>query len=356
MTRPNYLSATVLCIASLMAIPAQAATLSSPYNTLKGDAPLVIGHRGAPAYLPENSIGGNELAAEMGSDFIETDVMMTKDNLLIAMHDTTLERTTDVAAFYAPRNGGYAVSDFTYDELKVLTVKPTGTGDETYPGFTPSGDDPYRIPTFADMLDALTAYNDANGTSVGMLTEGKYSDNIETSRAVIQTLIEKGYDTPGKSVVQSFDFDNVGDYADLLEAAGVEMGVAQLGIGWPLDDGTLGVLSFGGAFGTLSELSSYTDTVALGFGTITEELIAAAHGEGLSVYGWTFRPEDLEDAFDLAKPFLDWGLDGFITDNPDYLRLAIDGYGSELASVPLPAGLPLLLVGLFGLAGLKRRT
>lgn len=353
MTRTTYLGAAAFCFASLTATLGQAATVAT-YNTLTGAAPLVIGHRGAPAYLPENSIGGNELAADMGSDFIETDVMMTRDNVLIAMHDTTLERTTNVEAVYAPRNGGYAVSDFTYEELRALTVTPTGTGAETYPGFTPSADNPYRIPTFADMLDALTAYNDANGTSVGMLTEGKYSDNIDTSRAVIETLIDKGYDTPEKSAVQSFDFNNVRDYADLLDAAGVEMGVAQLGIGWPLDDGTLGVLSIGGAFGTLAQLSQYTDTVALSFSTITEDLIAAAHGEGLSVYGWTFRPADQEDAFKIANDFLDWGLDGFITDNPDYLRRTVDVYQGDFAPVPLPAGMPLLVLGLFGLAAVRR--
>ncbi|MDW3182088.1 glycerophosphodiester phosphodiesterase [Roseobacter sp.] len=355
MKRMTYLGAAALCFAGLTATLGQAATVGS-YNTLTGAAPLVIGHRGAPAYLPENSIGGNELAAKMGSDFIETDVMMTRDNVLIAMHDTTLERTTNVEEIYAPRNGGYAVSDFTYEELRALTVNPTGSGAETFPGFTPSADNPYRIPTFADMLDALTAYNDANGTSVGMLTEGKYSDNIDTSRAVIQTLIDKGYDTPEKSVVQSFDFNNVSDYAELLDAAGVEMGVAQLGVGWPLDDGTLGVLSIGGAFGTLTQLSQYTDTVALSFRTITKELIAAAHGEGLSVYGWTFRPDDQTEAFELAETFLDWGLDGFITDNPDYLRRVVDAYGDQVSPVPLPAGMPLLVVALLGLVGLRRRV
>lgn len=356
MRRTTYFSAAALCIFSLTATLGQAATLTTPYNTLTGQAPLVIGHRGAPAYLPENSIGGNALAAEMGSDVIETDVMMTKDNVLIAMHDTTLDRTTNVEDVYAPRNGGYAVSDFTYEELRLLTLSPTGTGAGTFPGFTPSGDSPYRIPTFADMLDALTAYNQANGTNVGMLTEGKYSDNIDTSRAVIQTLVEKGYDTPEKSAVQSFDFNNVSDYANLLAEAGIEMGVAQLGIGWPLDDGTLGVLSIGGAFGTLADLSTYTDTISLSVGTITEELITAAHGEGLSVYGWTFRPEDLGDAFASAMPFLDWGLDGFITDNPDYLRLVVDSYGSDVVPVPLPAGLPLLFVGLLGLVAARRRA
>ena len=344
-----HVSAAALCAAGLAATTVQAAPIGSPYNTLTGDAPIVIGHRGAPAYLPENTIGGNQLAAEMGSDYIETDVMMTADGVLIAMHDTSLERTTNVEEVLGPRSGGYAVSDYTYAEISELTVEPTGTGSETYPGFTPTDLDPYRVPTFADMLDALTAYNQANGTNVGILTEGKYAHNTATSQAVIETLIEKGYDTPQESAVQSFDFGNVSDYAALLDAAGVDMGVAQLGSGELIGD--TWYVSSTESFGTLA---GYTDTVALSLGSITEQLIAAAHGEGLSVFGWTFRPGDLDAAFAMAEPFLNWGLDGFITDNPDYILTAVNAYGDQLAPIPVPAALPLLAAGMVGLAGLGR--
>lgn len=347
-----YTSTAALCAAGLAAPAAQASTIDSRYNTLSGEAPLVIGHRGAPAYLPENTIGGNELAAKMGSAYIETDVMMTSDGVLIAMHDVTLERTTNAEQILEPRNGGYAVRDYTYAEISALTVNPTGTGSETYPGFAPLDLDPYRVPTFADMLDALTTYNVANGTNVGMLTEGKYSDDLETSRAVIETLIDRGYDTPEKSIVQSFDFANVGDYADLLDAAGVEMGIAQLGVGRLIGD-SWNVLSINDGIGTFGMLAGYTDTVALSVGSITKELIEAAHGEGLSVFGWTFRPEDLNAAFASSQRFLDWGLDGFITDNPDYVLAAVDAYGA-IAPIPLPASLPLLVAGVAGLGGLGR--
>ncbi len=346
--------AAAACTFALGAGVAQAATLNAVYNTLDGAAPQIIGHRGAPAYLPENSIGGNELAAQMGSDFIETDVMLTSDGVLIAMHDTTLTRTTNVEDIYEQRNGDYLVSDFTYGELQALTLEPTGTGAGTYPGFTPLDGDPYRIPTFAGMLDALTAYNVANGTSVGMLTEGKYADNAETSALVIETLIDRGYDTPAESAVQSFGFGNVASYSELLDLAGVEMGIAQLGGGRLVDD-VWNVSDFGAIDVPFATIAGYVDTVALFAGTITEDLIAAAHGEGLSVFGWTFRPADQAAAFDLAMPFLDWGLDGFITDNPDTMRVAIDSFGVQVAAIPLPAGLPMLLGGLAVLGVLRRR-
>ena len=350
----TQVSAVALSAAGI-ASTAGAATIASPYNTLSGAAPIVIAHRGAPAYLPENTIGGNELSARMGSDYVETDVMMTSDGVLITMHDATLDRTTDVEDIFEARNGGYAVEDFTYEEISRLTVQPTGSGSTSYPGFEPTGTDPYRVSTFADMLDALTAYNEANGTTVGILTEGKYSDNPETSRAVIETLIEKGYDTPEESMVQSFDFANVADYADLLAEKGVEMGVAQLGSG-QIIDGAWYVGSTNDSLGSFDLLAGYTDTVALYFESITAELIAAAHGDGLNVFAWTFRPEDQAMAFDSTEPFLDWGLDGFITDNPDYLRTAVDAYGAQPvpSPVPLPATLPFLALGMASLGGLGR--
>lgn len=340
----SYIAGGALLCATLPFAPASAAT----FNTLTGEAPIVIAHRGAPAYLPENTIGGNELSAEMGSHYIETDVMLTKDGVMIAMHDASLARTTNVEDFYAPRNGGYNVADFTYEEISALTVNPTGSGDWTYPGFTPSDDNPYRVPTFADMLDALTAYNEANGTNVGMLTELKYSYNPTANAIAMETLAEKGYTTADKSLVQSFDFQNVAEVAQINADAGLEMGFAQLGNA-TLVDGEWFVsntLSF-------AELATYTDTVALYFGSVTEDAIAAAHALGLSVYAWTFRPSDLENAFALASNFLDWGLDGFITDNPDYIASVIDA--QAVAPVPLPAALPLMIAGVAGLAGLRLR-
>lgn len=350
----------VVCAAALAAQPglicaAYAASVGG-FDTLTGAAPVVVAHRGVPAYLPENTIGGNELSAQMGADWIETDVMMTADNVLVAMHDSSLDRTTNVEDVYAKRNGGYYVRDFTYAELQALTVTPTGDASSSYPGFDAMDPEPFRVPSFADMLDALNDYNEANGTNVGILTEGKYGFDAETNRAVVETLAAKGFDSSENSVLQSFDFGNVFDYMLMQDELDTDMGIAQLGVAsLSGDDWTLNGMI------TLDVLSTYVDTVAVGAWSLSEAFIDAAHGFGLSVFAWTYRPDDLAEAYEQMETHIGWGLDGLITDNTDLAREVIDSLtpsvGASLppAPVPVPAALPLLGAALGGLALLRRR-
>ncbi|ARE40287.1 Glycerophosphoryl diester phosphodiesterase [Rhodovulum sp. P5] len=351
---PRFIpAAATLAICGLTAPCAIAATVS--WQTLSGDAPIVIGHRGAAAYLPEDTIGGNELAATMGAQYVETDVQLTRDGQLVVMHDETLDRTTNVEDLFAPRNGGYAVADFDLAEIQMLTAEPTGLASDTYPGFTPRAADPYRVPSLAEMLDALNAYNLATGSDVGILVEVKGAYSEEANKLAVETLIEKGFTSgamPGS--VQSFNLENVEEMAGLIAAAGADIDLFQLGgagyaygqwfVGPAVDD-----------LRPLSLLATYVDGIAILDSYISEELIEAAHGYGLEVYGWTFRPADEADADTMTAPYLAWGLDGFITDNTDLILAAISSYG--IAAVPLPATLPMALAGMagFGLAARRRR-
>lgn len=339
-----------LCAGLLSAPFAMAAPVS--WQTLSGEAPIVIGHRGAPAYLPENSLGGNELAATMGAHLIETDVLLTKDDKLVVMHDLTLDRTTDVADKFAPRNGGYAVIDFTLEEIQTLTIKPTGTGAATYPGFTPSMANPYRVPSLAEMLDEINAYNAANGTDVGILTELKGPTSALASQRVVETMIDKGFTTSAKNgYVQSFDFVNVQSMANFISASGSDIEVFQLG-GAIFAGGQWLVALTETDFRPLNLLATYVDGIAIFSPFLSEALIDAAHALGLEVFGWTFRPLDLDEAELQIASFLDWGLDGYITDTPDLIGAAIAQRG--VTPVPLPAALPLLVVALAGLGALRR--
>ncbi len=329
----------------------QAAT----YDTLTGDAPIVVAHRGASGYLPGETLGSYELAIKLGADYIEPDVQMTKDGHLIAMRDTTLTRTTNVAELFTPREGSYRVSDFTLEEIKTLTVKPTGAlsaPDSTYPGFTPSMADPYKVPTLDEMLSFLSDYNRDNGTSVGIYPESKHPFNAEKNAKIIQSLKDSGFtEAADKVILQSFARANVVDLVDLLGKNGMVAEVAQLGsVGQ--QDGVFGVTGSDG-FYTLDSIAQIATGVGVSYTGITESFIREAHALGLKVHAYTFRPLSEEEAFAMINPLLSWGLDGFFTDYTDFGRTVVDAL--QPAPVPLPAAMPMLLAGFGGLAWMRRR-
>lgn len=325
------------------------------YDTLTGEAPIVVAHRGASGYLPEETLGSYELAIKLGADYIEPDVQMTRDGHLVAMHDTTLTRTTDVATLFAPRNGSYRVSDFTLEEIKTLTVKPTGAlsaADSTYPGFSPSMADPYKVPTLDEVLGFLSAYNQANGTSVGIYPESKHPFNSEKNAKIIDSLKSNGFTTAAdKVILQSFARENVVDLVDLLGRNGMEAQVAQLGSVRREGD-VYGIAGSDGFF-SLASIAEVATGVGVSYTGITEAFIREAHGLGLIVHAYTFRPLSEEEAFAMMTPLLSWGLDGFFTDYTDFGRTVVDSL--QPAPVPLPAAMPMLLVGLGGLAWMRRR-
>ncbi|WP_411957431.1 glycerophosphodiester phosphodiesterase family protein [Paracoccus homiensis] len=332
-----------------------APAFAASYNTLTGEKPLVVAHRGASGYLPEETLGSYELSMQMGADLIEPDLQLTRDGHLVAMHDSTLTRTTNVEDLFATRNGNYYVKDFTLAEIKSLTVQPTGAlsrPDSTYPGFTPSMADPYKVPTFAEVLDLLSAYNDANGTRIGIYPESKAPHDAAKNALIVQTLKDKGFsDAEDRVILQTFSKESVADLADLIAGHDVSAEIAQLGA-VRVQDGLFGVRGSDG-FSSLSQIAAVATGVGVSASGITREFIAEAHALGLKVHAYTFRPLSQEEAIAMITPFLDWGLDGFFTDYTDFGRTAVDSH--DLAPVPLPAGMPLLLAGLGGFAWLRRR-
>lgn len=310
-------------LAALAAVSAFAALSPSAeaatWNTLTGEAPLVIAHRGASGYLPEETLGGYELAIRLGADYIEPDVQMTSDGHLVAMHDTTLTRTTNAAELFVPRNGSYRVSDFTLAEIKQLTVKPTGAlsrPDSTYPGFTPSMANPYAVPTLDEVLVFLNAQNAANGTSVGIYPEAKAPFDADKEQKIIASLTANGFTAAAdKVILQSFAHQSVVNLTSLLATNGMEAEVAQLG-SVRLQDGVYGVNGSDG-FNTLDTIAGTATGVGVGYTGITRSFIQAAHDLGLKVHAYTFRPLSEGEAFAMIEPMLAWGLDGFFTDYTD---------------------------------------
>ena len=192
------------------------------YATLDGQAPLVIGHRGASGFLPEHTLEGYRLAIEQGADFIEPDLVMTKDGQLIARHEPMLDGTTDVASkFPATRMAtrlvdgvsttAYFANDFTLAEIKTLGAVQARAGRPTqYDGL-------YKIPTLDEVIALAKAEGTKAGRTIGIYPEIKHSTymaGIFGVNVVEDALLGKLHAAYGNAAdapvfIQSFEVSNL---------------------------------------------------------------------------------------------------------------------------------------------------
>ena len=210
-----------LALTAALALAACGGSDSPSYPTLNGDTPLVIGHRGASGYRPDHTLESYKLAIDMGADFIEPDLVATKDGVLVARHEPNITGTTDVATRpeFASRKTtknvdgvneeGWFVSDFTLAELKTLrAVQPLSDRDQSYNG-------KFQIPTFEEVLDLAKAEGTKAGRTVGVYPETKHPTyhanlGLKLEDRLLATLAKYGYTTKASPViVQSFEVSNL---------------------------------------------------------------------------------------------------------------------------------------------------
>ena len=192
----------------------------SGYPTLDGKAPLVIGHRGASGYLPEHTLESYKKAIEQGADFIEPDLVATKDGELIARHEPNITNTTDVATKpeFASRKStrkvdgieesGWFASDFTLAEIKTLrAVQSAKERDQSFNG-------QFSIPTLREVLDLAKA-SSQGGRTVGVYPETKhptYHNDLKLGLddRLLAVLAQYGYTSKSSPVIiQSFEVANL---------------------------------------------------------------------------------------------------------------------------------------------------
>ena len=210
-----------LALTAALALAACGGSDSPSYPTLNGDTPLVIGHRGASGYRPDHTLESYKLAIDMGADFIEPDLVATKDGVLVARHEPNITGTTDVATRpeFASRKTtknvdgvneeGWFVSDFTLAELKTLrAVQPLSDRDQSYNG-------KFQIPTFEEVLDLAKAEGTKAGRTVGVYPETKHPTyhaklGLPLEDRLLAVLAKYGYTTKASPViVQSFEVSNL---------------------------------------------------------------------------------------------------------------------------------------------------
>ena len=168
-----------MALATAAAVPASAGP-KTVFPTLDGKAPLVIAHRGASGYMPDHTLEGYAKAIELGADFIEPDLVATKDGVLIARHEPNLKDTTDVAKRpeFASRKRkmmvdgneeeGWFASDFTLAEIKTLrAIQPRGDRSKAFDG-------QFQVPTFEDVLALREAKSKELGRHIGVYPETKH--------------------------------------------------------------------------------------------------------------------------------------------------------------------------------------
>jgi glycerophosphoryl diester phosphodiesterase len=276
--------------------------------------PIVIAHRGASALRPEHTLAAYELAIELGADFIEPDVVATRDGRLVARHENEISGTTDVAErpefagrrtvkeIDGLRREGWFTEDFTLAELRTLRAR------ERLPELRGTAHDGrFRIPT----LEEVVALAGASG--VGVYPETKHPSYFATIGLALEEPLLAALDGFGGRVfIQSFEAGNLRWLRERTRHPLVRLTAG------PAPD-VAEIATHADAIGPhKDQLIPRTADGALGEPT---SLAADARAAGLLVHAWTFRPEPefLPAGMDLATElarFLSLGIDGVFADDP----------------------------------------
>jgi len=371
MTRRDLLTAGGLALAGSAATTLYAQRYIR-WPTLTGSQPLVIGHRGASGYLPEHTIESYRRAIELGADFVEPDLVTTRDGHLIARHEPVLDDTTDVKTrreFASKRTTktldgipttGFFASDFTLDEIRQLRAIQSRTGrPKQFDGL-------YQIPTLAEIIEMVQGENSRRARVIGIYPETKHPSfhaalGLPQEEPLLAILERYGWNQRNSPVfIQSFetgnlkylrkrtkvklvqliDADDVGPDGKLTYAAPYDK---------PYNHAVVGdVRGFADLVkpANLAEIATYADGIGpwkpyiasfagSSRAPITTSLIADAHAAGLLVHAYTFRNDALPPQYE-GRPASEYnqfyvlGVDGLFTDFPDTAFAAREAIGPLL--------------------------
>lgn len=319
--------------------------------TLHGALPLVIGHRGAAGHRPEHTTGSYEIAIEYGVDFIEPDLVSTKDGVLIARHENDISGTTDVAQKFPERKTtktidgkaieGYFTEDFTLAEIKTLRAK------ERLPFRNQGWNGVYEIPTFQEVIDLAKRKSQEKGRLIGIYPETKHpsyfrSIGLGLEAPLVKALEANGYtDANAPVFVQSFEVQNLKDLSKLIKVRLVQLMEAPelqpydfVAAG---DKRTYGDLMTPAALAVIATYAQgigpyKRSIVPQGPGTALAaptSLVADAHKAGLVVHPYTFRDEP-----EFLAP--DYRLDP-VKEYLQFYRLGVDGVFSDFGDTAVRA-------------------
>jgi glycerophosphoryl diester phosphodiesterase len=310
---------------------------------------LVIAHRGASGERPEHTIESYRLAIEEGADYIEPDLVITRDGALVARHENEIGGTTDVARHpeFASRRRtqtidgetitGWFTEDFSLAEIKTLRAR------ERLPELRPQNrafDGQFTVPTFDEIMQLVSDANRQRGglPKIGVYPETKHpghfaSIGLPLEAPLLAALRRHAYAAADSPVfIQSFEPANLRQLRGMTQLPLVQLLERELG--------------------DLAEIASYADGIGIAKSLASVDAVRAAHAVHLKVYVWTFRAENefLPDAFKVGespaahgnldaeiRQFLSRGINGFFCDFPAIGVRARDAYisGVQLLHQPL---------------------
>ena len=297
---------------------------ADPVATALPDGKLVIAHRGASGYLPEHTLAAYAMAIAMGVDFIEPDLVATRDGVLISRHDLTLEGTTDVAERFPQRareDGHWYAADFDLAEIRALAARSPRPG--RFEGKTRG----FGVPTFDEILELLRELNRLRGTRVGVAPELKApawhrAAELPLEERAIASLERFGFGAGGAPIlIQSFEEESLQRVRASTQGR------------WPVlqlledDEGHDRFTSEAG----LRELARSVTAIGPSKRRLARNpgLVARAQARGLRVIVYTLRADDDFAPGESFEGELRWlfdevGVDGVFTDHPDRARALRD--------------------------------
>ncbi len=310
--------------------------------------PLVIAHRGASGYLPEHTLEAKALAYAQGADYLEQDVVISKDGVPVVAHDLTLEDTSNVRDVFPDRarpDGHWYLIDFTWDELRTLTLheRTAEGGTPARAGRFAASGVGFRLHTLDEELAFIRGLNGTLGKrlgrEVGVYTEVKSpawhrEQGVDAAPIVLASLARHGYTkATDLAYVQCFDF---AELRRIRLALGSELKLIQL-IGensWGEADTDYsylltptGLREVAGVADGIGPWGPQVLTFAPGKAPVPTGLVQAAHAAGLAVHPYTLRADELPpgvaDLPALVQALQAAGIDGAFTDFPDQLRAAL---------------------------------
>ena len=346
-----------LAVAVLLSLPllsgeAMAADMAADMAAAE---PLIIAHRGASAYLPEHTLPAKAVAHAQGADFIEQDVVLSRDGVPVVLHDIHLEATTNVAERFPARardDARFYAIDFSLEELKALRVhERRGPGGQVvFPGRFPAGAGLFEIPTLAEEIALIEGMNRSTGREVGLYIEMKASafhrrEGRDLPRAVLEALAQAGWAERRERVfLQSFEPEAL---RYLKHELNTPLPLIQL-IGEVEEPGP--DFEYLRSDAGLADIATYADGIGPGLMQLYRgvdergkprltDLAAKARALGLAVHPYTFRAEQLPPGIASFEAlhrvfFRELGVDGIFTDFPDRSRAFRDTLRKDAPPAP----------------------